>query len=482
CETTAPQRTISFAPVPNPAISQPGPASDTNPTRERGSCDGVPSLTHRVGVSSAASLSSIVTASHAEPAAVPPAEPEANANGSLLSDVTTRDRLALDELVAEVLERNPTAHAMYSAWQAAAQKYPQVVALDDPMLMYMVAPKSYSSSSTVQESWTIQLSQKFPWPGKLDKRGQIAAWEAHAAGWDAETTRRQLQSAVKLAFADYLLAHEQIRLNNASLKLFQDLYDLARTKFENNLAPQQDMLQAEVDIGGRKLRAVELEQMRRVAAGRINTLLHLPADAALPPPGTPDAVPTVLPPLDELTRRAVDTYPELSAKAARLASEQAAVDLAAKEFWPDVDLFARYDKMWMDREQQAAVGLTLNLPVQRDRRRAAVNEAVARVNQRCHELQSQTDQVQFEVQSAHAKLAESELALQVYRQDILPAAERNVSAASAAYEANTLGLLPLVEAQRQLIDNREKAAEAAAEQQRRWAELERVVGKLQVDQ
>jgi len=447
CETTSPRQTISFAPVPNPAISQPGPAS-----------------------------TSIVTVSHEEPAAVPPAGSETNADGLSSSDVTTRDRIALDELVAEVQERNPTAHAMYAAWQAAAQKYPQVVALDDPMFMYMVAPQSYASSSPTPNSWTVQLSQKYPGPGKRDARGQVAAWEAHAAGWDVETTRRQLAAAAKLAFFDYQLVFEQMRLNQENLKLLQELRDLARIKYESNQVPEQDVLQAEVELGERKLREVELEQMRRVAAGRINTLLHRPADSALSPPEKPNDTRSELPGVDDLTSTALEQNPDLAAKAARLASEQAAVELAAKEFWPDVDLFARHDTFWFDREQRTSIGFSLNLPVQRERRRAAVSEAVARVNQRSAELESQSDQVRFDVQSAHAKLEESQRTLEVYRRDILPTSEQNVSTTRSAYEAGTATLLPLVEAQRKLIDYREKVAAARAEQQRRWAELERVVG------
>jgi outer membrane protein TolC len=433
----------------------------------------------------------VVPASHDEPAAVPPAgrtagtaeggHPTNPYDGAIsTADAAATTRITLDELVAEVLEVNPSLQAMLAAWSAAAQKYPQVIALDDPMLMYMVAPESFSTNSPTPNSWALELRQKIPGPGKRGWRGEMAAWESHAAGWDAETTRRQLAATAKLAYFDYLLVHEQQRLNEDSLKLLNRLHELAQSKFENNLAPLQDTLQAEVEIGGRKLRTVELEQMRRVAAGRINTLLHRPAAAPLSPPANLNGDSFSLPSLDSLTQTALEQHPDLAAKAARLAAEQAAVELAAKEFWPDVELFARHDTFWFDREQRTSIGFSLILPVQRERRRAAVSESVARVNQRCHELQSQTDQVRFEVQSAHARLDESQRTLEVYRRDILPAAERNVSTTSAAYEANTAGLLPLVEAQRQLIDYREKAAEAAAEFHRRRAELERVVGNLSV--
>ena len=54
---------------------------------------------------------------------------------------------------------------MIAAWQAAAQRYPQAVALDDPMFMGMLAPGSINSS-TVEGAYVVQLGQKLPWFGK----------------------------------------------------------------------------------------------------------------------------------------------------------------------------------------------------------------------------------------------------------------------------------------------------------------------------
>ena len=61
-----------------------------------------------------------------------------------------REELPLDELVAAVRTRNPSLLAAIAAWNAAANKYPQAIALDDPMFQSMYAPNSFSGSSNVQ--------------------------------------------------------------------------------------------------------------------------------------------------------------------------------------------------------------------------------------------------------------------------------------------------------------------------------------------
>ena len=59
-----------------------------------------------------------------------------------------RQELSLDLLVDQALVRNASVQSMVEAWRAAAQRYPQVVSLEDPMFMAMVAPASLSSSDS----------------------------------------------------------------------------------------------------------------------------------------------------------------------------------------------------------------------------------------------------------------------------------------------------------------------------------------------
>ena len=58
-----------------------------------------------------------------------------------------RSELVLAELVALVEARNASLEAMTYAWRAATQRYPQAIALDDPVFMGMMAPASFNSST-----------------------------------------------------------------------------------------------------------------------------------------------------------------------------------------------------------------------------------------------------------------------------------------------------------------------------------------------
>jgi cobalt-zinc-cadmium efflux system outer membrane protein len=118
----------------------------------------------------------------------------------------------------------------------------------------------------------------------------------------------------------------------------------------------------------------------------------------------------------------------------------------------------------------------MNLPVRKVRRDGAVSEAEARLAQRRAGLTRQTDQVNLQVQEAHAQVRESERVVRLYAETILPATEANVKAAQSAYVTGKIPFLSLIEAQRNVVTLRDRYYETLAEYYRRRATMERVIG------
>jgi outer membrane protein, heavy metal efflux system len=139
-------------------------------------------------------------------------------------------------------------------------------------------------------------------------------------------------------------------------------------------------------------------------------------------------------------------------------------------------VMAGYDAFWQEKPLRPQVGLRLNLPVRLARRDAALQEAQARIAQRGAELDRLKDQVTFQVQEAYEKVRKSAKAVRLYEKTILPAADANVKSAQAAYTTGKTPFLSLIEAQRNLINLRDRYYETVADYFRRWATLERVIG------
>ena len=235
-------------------------------------------------------------------------------------------------------------------------------------------------------------------------------------------------------------------------------------------------LQADVELAAFESRQAELTRDDQIAVARINTLLHREADHALPPPPAEMRPLDSLPSVETLQQTAVECRPDLFAARARVRAEEANLALACKEYYPDVSVVAKYDG-FMPEEMRPQVGMEMNVPLQRGRRSAAVREASERLQQRRAEFQERFDQVQFEVQSAFERAAQSQQVIRLYEEKILPATQRSVDSALANYTSGKLDFLRLLDAERQVYSQREMYYQAIAEHQRRLAELDRAVGR-----
>ncbi len=387
--------------------------------------------------------------------------------------------LTAEALVEQVLARNPSLAQMVAAWQVAQARYPQVTSLEDPMFAGTLGPATYGSN-TVNPAYRLEVAQKYPFPGKLRLRGAGALAEAGAARNDVEDTRFQLIESAKGAFYDYYLAARALEVNAESLAKLREFKKNAEARYTTARGPQQDFLQAEVEIGRETQRRVTLDRMRQVAVARINTLMHLPPDGPLPPPPRQLAMGAVLPEAGQLRAAALVRRPDLQALANRAAADEASLALACKEYYPDFEPFFMYDRFMGNTSQSRPLaymlGLKMNLPVRLARRAGAVAEAQARLAQRRAELARQTDQVNFQVQQAYAQVRESEATVRLYEQQILPAARLNVETGSQEYLTGKIPFLSLIEAQRSVIGLRDRSYEAVADYFRRLAALERAVG------
>ena len=390
------------------------------------------------------------------------------------TDFAAASELSADDVVAQVLRRNPTLAQQVAAADAAAARYPQAISLEDPMLGVTGSPRIFNH--TDDGGYRVELSQKYPWPGKRCLRGQNAAAEARAAGQDVEDVRLRLAEASRDAFADYYLAGRGLAVNREALDLLAGIESNQETLFKTGKAPEPDLLQTRVEIGRRRERQLTLERMLRVARARINTLLHLPPDAPLPPP--PAQIPAGGPLPDEtaLGALALAQRPDLKALAERIAAERASLALAHKDYYPDFEVMAAYDDFWNERPLRPQLAVRMNLPVRLEKRDAAVREEEAKINQRIAELNRLTDDVNLEVDQAYQETVESDQTVRLYERSILPDAELNVKSAQSSYTTGKIPAVTLLDAERNLIDLRDRHYEALAEAFRRRAALERAVG------
>jgi cobalt-zinc-cadmium efflux system outer membrane protein len=385
--------------------------------------------------------------------------------------------LDVEYVVAQVLAVNPDIRSASAAWRAAARRYPQEVALDDPMFGYLLGPGSWGSND-VDDAYMVEISQRIPWHGKRQLRGNKARAEANAAFHDVAEERLRVAEVARLAYYEYYLAHRQIEVLNESTQLLTDFREIAVSKYESSSVEQQDVLLVDVELGEQQRQLLELTRQEQVARARINTLLLTAPNATLPPPPVELPTDAALIPAEDLRGIAIAQRPELAAQAARIRAERYELSLACKEFYPDLEFVGRYDAFWQVPEDdlRPMVGMNLNLPIYKDKRYAAVAEAHARIAKEQAEYDAKTVEIAYEVEQTFRRVEESQQTITLYEDKIIPTARHSIDAARASYLAGKLDLLRLIESQRQLLNLRDEYYSAIAEYYGRLTELERLVG------
>lgn len=385
--------------------------------------------------------------------------------------------LDVEYVVAQVLAVNPDIRSASAAWRAAARRYPQEVALDDPMFGYLLGPGSWGSDE-VDDAYMVEISQKIPWHGKRQLRGNKARAEANAAFHDVAEERLRVAEVARLAFYEYYLAYRQIDVLNESTQLLTDFREIAVSKYESSSVEQQDVLLIDVELAEQQRRLLELTRQEQISRARINTLLLTAPNATLAPPPVELTTQATLIPAEDLRGIAIAQRPELAAQGARIRAERYELSLACKEFYPDLEFVGRYDAFWQVPEDdlRPMVGMNLNLPIYKDKRFAAVAEARSRIAKEQSDYDAKTVEIAYEVEQTYRRVEESQQTIELYEEKILPTARHSIDAARASYLAGKLDLLRLIESQRQLLNLHDEYYSAVAEYHSRLTELERLVG------
>lgn len=395
----------------------------------------------------------------------------------------------LAELTAEVLERNPDLARARREAVAAELRAPQVSALPDPMAT--LAPFLSSPETRVgPQQLTAGISQRFPWFGKLALRERAALFVATAAAADVEARALSLVTETRRMYYElaFLAAQEtEIRKDRATLEHYEEL---ARARYASGVGLEQAVVKIQAEITKDDNRLLDLATRRAALVASLNALRDREQDASPPEVKLPEELP--VPPIvvEALRETALARRPEVTRARARLAESATSVELAKRQYFPDVTLGLNYTlvgkrddaagrSMPPEGNGDDVVALTagVNLPVRRKSLEAGVEEAAQRELAAEEALRSVVAEIERSLGDLTQRIP---LTFDQYRLfgDVLTIqAEEALRSAEAAYGAGALGALDLLDAERVLLDVRIGAARTLADLAIAIARLEGAVAR-----
>lgn len=135
-----------------------------------------------------------------------------------------------------------------------------------------------------------------------------------------------------------------------------------------------------------------------------------------------------------------------------------------------------YSTMWDMTAHRWMVGVMIDVPIQRGKRRAVVDEAEAEIARARFEDERLVDEIRVEVDRAARRMTEAQALVDVHVNKLLPAARARLDSARAGFTAAQNSFLAVVEGQKNLREIELSLAMARAELSRRRAALARAVG------
>ena len=425
--------------------------------------------------------------------AVSAEEPASSENIQQVSQITQPEMLdigstlggptPIEVLVRYALANNQDIQAAQYAAHSLSEREPQAKSLPDPQLLATVFLEEIQTAAGPQEL-SMSLAQKFPWFGKLDLRGQVACQEAMAAYTRTTALELKVVEQVKRAYFDLYYAQNAISESQKLEQPLKDVIQIAKSRYEAGAGKGglESFLQTRVELAKLQTAIVEFEKSKADAQARLAGILHLPAETRI------DALPNLKQAnlshtANTLVGLIEDCQPQLLARRHEIARDQSAVDLARRDFWPDVTLGFGWYEMADRGISPVATGrdafslaFGVNVPIYRKRLDAAVREAEYKKTSTIIKYAADRDRLQAEVEALYARFEEQNRVLKILEADLLPPADQTLELSVESYRTGTLDFQQLIDSYRTLLSYRIDYHKRKALREQTIASLERAVG------
>lgn len=389
--------------------------------------------------------------------------------------------VVLEDLIEEALSVNPLVLAAENQWRAAMETIPQARAMPDPMLSYGHFFSSIETRLGPQRN-KLSLSQRLPFFGKLSLKERIAGEQAFVFEEQFLQARLEVILQVKEAFYSLYWIDEAVAIAESEKDVLRRLATAARKKYAAGTAAQQDALKAQLEISKLTDRLLILGQGRRSAASQLNALLNRPPDTELDPVRQ-TSIPALTSDPDSLLAQAREARPELRRADRIIQKNSLHVELAKKNYWPDLNVMVDYFDIgsgstthpedgrnaWM-----ASVGI--NIPLWRGKLRAAEAEAAIRLKASQDLRQDLHNNTSARIHELFTEIKMYEEQDRLYEHSLIPQAEQALRSAEIAYIAGKTDFLSILDAERMLIQLKTAFAKLTSDRGKSIARLERIVG------
>jgi outer membrane protein TolC len=388
------------------------------------------------------------------------------------------------ELLTLARERNPELAGMRHEAAAVAERMDAASALPDPLFRMSLQDftnKEAGGPTTLVPSQTgstyYRLMQPLSFWGKRDLKRDIAAAEAQSAEGRSGSTWAEVAAKIKTDFAQaYLLVNSQ-KLTQEMLDLTQNLQRIAKSRYATGLAPQQDVIRAQVEETALCRDLLMLETERHHSMARLNILLQREPFAELAEPQRlrPLPAPAKLE-FNVLAEQLRSHNPQLFTLQAQLTAADKNRELMYKNRYPDFSLGVGATQVGNDIKMWELM-VEFNIPLQQGARRGQEHEAENMLAAAQSRKDAAASQLLGELSQYSVALDAARQLETINTSSLIPQSEATLQAAYVGYQNGKVDFATLLDAQRQILKAKLDVLNAQVQAQVSLAQIEKLLGE-----
>jgi cobalt-zinc-cadmium efflux system outer membrane protein len=360
--------------------------------------------------------------------------------------------VTVEQLVKEVLNRNPE-RAFYEAELAAARgKRRQAGTWDNPELDAELGGKRVGGNASAEGvAWSVSVRQPFEYPGRMALRKALANGDAALAEMGFAQFQAALAARARVLGHRLLLAQQQAEATRDVAERLQELFNLLVQREPAGITPLIETRIIEAGVVTFRQQAIAASQALQSALFELNALRGQPLGAPLRIAPFDPALPP-LPPLEELLKAARENNFELRMRRAELEQQGLQVSLVANQRWPDLSVgpFVSQERAG-ERETVAGIGVSLPLPLW-NRNAGNTEVAQARQQQAATSLYLEQRRVEQSVMEHHLGYRLKREELERWESDAIRRFHEAAELGDRHYRLGALPIATYLELQREYLD------------------------------
>ncbi|AQV01634.1 TolC family protein [Desulfococcus multivorans] len=393
------------------------------------------------------------------------------------------DQARLPDLIVYAYEQNPAIQAAREASRAVVEKYRMSTSLPDPQLMVTYFPDPIETRLGPQD-WNASISQRFPFPGRLSKEGEVAAQEVLMARLDLDRTVRDVSVAIQESYHELHYIRQARSIAGKNAGLLDELRKISETAYAEDQATFLDVVKAQSQTGQLRYDMLLLEELEDTERTRLNGLLNRAPGA---PIGelAPVAVRPVVYTLDDIYAMAESRQEEIRTADAQVSQAERRIELARYQNLPDFSVGLFYAGIGQPDVTMPppdagddAVGIQfgVSIPLWFGKNAGRIRQATADA-QRARAMKAERiNQSRTQIRALYFRLRNAERLMTLYGKEMIPQALASMETAETWFREGQGSFSDFVEIQATVYNFQLSLARARADYGKALAGLERLAG------